>query len=340
MGILTLRPLGPSAGQRQIMPESFTTAAPRTAAPVVVLPGFGNCARDYQEPFGDADAGIVAALKRRGFQPYVLPIERSDWLQVGRALLTRAYWAGSCTTHPGYSFYLERLKQLVDKARLETGCDQVDLVAHSAGGWLGRAFIGQQQYKGGTDSSDDEPHEAVRALVTLGTPHTGTPAEKGRCRTGGALSWVNSMWPGAYFADQGVKYVSVGSRAVVGDATVDRRTLPGYAHGSYMEVRQVYHVAVVLWVPRTQAGGFSDGLSCVESLPLEALPACKVCGEGHGVEGDAVVPLKSALLEGSEHVVLDHVLHSMSRIRTFGEKAETEWYGSDSVVDSWLHHLV
>ena len=39
------------------------------------------------------------------------------------------------------------------------------------------------------------------------------------------------------------RYVSVGSRAVVGDATVDRRTLPGYAHGSYMEVRQVSLVA-------------------------------------------------------------------------------------------------
>ena len=53
-----------------------------------------------------------------------------------------------------------------------------------------------------------------------------------------------------------------------------------------------------------------------------------------------MVPLKSALLEGSEHVVLDNVLHSMSRIRTFEEKAEAEWYGSESVIDTWLHHLV
>ena len=48
------------------------------------------------------------------------------------------------------------------------------------------------------------------------------------------------------------------------------------------------------------------------------MPACsgyshgsyeQVCGEGHEVEGDAVVPLCSALLDGAEHVVLDGVFH-------------------------------
>lgn len=48
---------------------------------------------------------------------------------------------------------------------------------------------------------------------------------------------------------------------------------------------------------------------------------------------------RSALLDGADHVVLDGVLHSMSRIRTFDERSDDEWYGSDSVVDAWLHHL-
>lgn len=51
----------------------------------------------------------------------------------------------------------------------------------------------------------------------------------------------------------------------------------------------------------------------------------QVCGEGHGVEGDAVVPVSSALLEGAEAVVVDGVFHSMSRVRTFNEPAEVPW---------------
>jgi hypothetical protein len=76
---------------------------------------------------------------------------------------------------------------------------QVDLIGHSAGGWLGRAFIGQEQYKGSTDSSYDEPHEAVRSLITLGSPHTPPPPEKvrgglskgfGSCESTCSLHWA------------------------------------------------------------------------------------------------------------------------------------------------------
>ena len=65
----------------------------------------------------------------------------------------------------------------------------------------------------------------------------------------------------------------------------------------------------------------------------------QVCGAGHEVVGDAVVPLDSALLPGAQHVVLDGVFHSMSRVRTFNEPAEFPWYGSEEVVDTWLAEL-
>lgn len=44
---------------------------------------------------------LLLLPQRRGFRPYVLPVERKDWFKVGRALLTAAYWRGSCTTEPG-----------------------------------------------------------------------------------------------------------------------------------------------------------------------------------------------------------------------------------------------
>jgi hypothetical protein len=65
-----------------------------------------------------------------------------------------------------------------------------------------------------------------------------------------------------------------------------------------------------------------------------------VCGDGHEVMGDGVVPVQSAVLEGSEAVVLDGVMHSMSRLGTFNEASQAQWYGSDAVVDAWLHQLV
>lgn len=280
--------------------------APPSAPPIILLPGFGNCSADYSAPFGNEEAGIAAALKRRGFKVYVLPLERKDWFKVARALLTRAYWSGSSTTTPGYSWYLERVAALVDQARRETGSQQVDLVAHSAGGWLARAFLGQVEYREGLNASADtlgsadlEPHPAVRALVTLGSPHTPPPPEKVKDMTGGALTWVDATWPGAFFAGQGVAYVAVAGRAVRGNKEADRRTLSGYASGSYQQV----------------------------------------CGEGDGTVGDAVVPLSSALLAGAEQVVLDGVFHSMSRVRTFNEPTDVPWYGSEQVVDAWLHHL-
>lgn len=48
--------------------------------------------------------------------------------------------------------------------------------------------------------------------------------------------------------------------------------------------------------------------------------AWQVCGDGQRVEGDAVVPLRAALLPGAQaRLVLRGVYHSMSRIGTFDE---------------------
>lgn len=60
---------------------------------------------------------------------------------------------------------------------------------------------------------------------------------------------------------------------------------------------------------------------------------------GDGIEGDCVVPVRSALLPGANNIILQGVFHSMSRIGTFDEQGQPAWYGSDEVVDHWLCHL-
>jgi hypothetical protein len=60
---------------------------------------------------------------------------------------------------------------------------------------------------------------------------------------------------------------------------------------------------------------------------------------GEGIQGDCVVPVRSALLRGANNIILQGVFHSMSRIGTFDERGQPAWYGSDEVVDHWLCHL-
>jgi hypothetical protein len=229
-------------------------------------------------PCSTAPGTPPSPLQARGFQPYVLPLERKDWFNVARNLLTLGFWSGSLTTSPGYSWYLDRLAAVVARAMEETGAEQVgaaawgwcrrrtearplsllrtrvvqarrasaaagcladalcrhcsqvvgradlcsvaaghtfappapapltrsgtppqvDLVGHSAGGWLGRAFMADPKYMNGAGASwDGPPHNGVvRCLVTLGTPHMPPPpGSKARDMTGGGRRRVEG--PGA-----------------------------------------------------------------------------------------------------------------------------------------------
>lgn len=49
----------------------------------------------------------------------------------------------------------------------------------------------------------------------------------------------------------------------------------------------------------------------------------QVCGEGEGVIGDAVVPLRSMFLEGADNVEVPGVFHSMSRVGTYDSPGGT-----------------
>ena len=76
----------------------------------------------------------------------------------------------------------------------------MDLVGHSAGGWLARAFLGDDKYFDASESSvsgptEGGPNRAVRSLVSLGAPHLAPPPHV-RDMTGGAVTWVNKTWPG------------------------------------------------------------------------------------------------------------------------------------------------
>jgi hypothetical protein len=127
----------------------------------------------------------------------------------------------------------------------------------------------------------------IGAIVTLGTPHHVAPIG----RPGSEASALISA-----FADEHVPgacfaprigYVSVASRAIVGRS----------------------------------AGSRSDRIALRFYRDLLPEP-----GEDE-IEGDGLIPLRSALLEGSRQVVFDDVVHAPGTRRP--------WYGSDVAVDRW-----
>ena len=130
----------------------------------------------------------------------------------------------------------------------------------------------------------------IGAIVTLGTPHDLAPSARvGRQRAVAATSFAAKVVPGARFAPT-TAYLAVSSRAVVG-----RRS----------------------GTPRERAAiGLYEGLRPTTVAPDGAEP-----------EGDGLVPVASALLEGADSLVLDGVVH--------GQLAGRPWYGSSEAIDVW-----
>ena len=129
------------------------------------------------------------------------------------------------------------------------------------------------------------------------------PCSQVKDMTGGALTWVNSMWPGAAFASQGVRYAAVAGRSVRGDRAADRRTLKcvdcemlivgwgGEASGHCPLTG--CRVTCAGWLAALQrtVRGPPALHSLLASRPRSGY-ACgsyeQVCGEGDGTVGDAV----------------------------------------------------
>ena len=144
----------------------------------------------------------------------VVPVARADWLRVAGGLLDPGFYTGQAKpTGGGYGWYVERVKAEVDRAQEESG-ERVLLIGHSAGGWLARAALGDGEW----NTEGVRSCERVCGLVTIGAIHR-PPADAGTCVTRGALGYVDACYPGAFLADEGVGYVSVGGDAILGDAS-------------------------------------------------------------------------------------------------------------------------
>mmetsp|Transcript_23730 Transcript_23730/g.57487 ORF Transcript_23730/g.57487 Transcript_23730/m.57487 type:complete len:244 (-) Transcript_23730:2156-2887(-) len=163
---------------------------------------------------------LTGALSARGFRATVLPIERVEWFNVARGMLSPDFWTSkSLPNGPSYSWYIQRINDTVTEILENVEEEHVVLVAHSAGGWLARAYL-----------AEGEDHR-IRALVTLGTPHRN---EGGTDVTRGVLPHLNERYPGAFH--EGVRYISVAGNAIQGAKDGNVRKSAKAAFAAYRQV--------------------------------------------------------------------------------------------------------
>lgn len=159
--------------------------------PTVIVPGYLAGALPYRP--------LEAYLNQRGCWAKTVPLTQASWLPT----------FGGRSVQP----ILQAIAQTVEQVKAETGSDRVNLVGHSAGGWIGRIYLGDRPYD--VHQIDrDRPnlwfgHKHVETLLTLGTPHVSQ--ERWTRRN---LDFVNQTYPGAYHPQ--INYICIGGKAVFG----------------------------------------------------------------------------------------------------------------------------
>ncbi|XP_015958376.1 uncharacterized protein LOC107482415 isoform X1 [Arachis duranensis] len=273
--------------------------------PAVILPGLGNNSGDYHK--------LEQTLEDKyGMPTVVAKVSRVDWLRNAAGLVDPNYWRGTLQPRPVLDWYLKRVDDAVQEAKLlaQQQDASISLIGHSAGGWLARLYM-----------QDFELSHHVSLLLTLGTPHL--PPPKGVAgvidQTRGLLDYVEKNCSKAVYTHQ-LKYVCIAGRYIQGAPL----------WGSSNSVANAEFA-----VPAGEGVNMKPESGSTLRGRIVGQGYKQVCGEAE-VWGDGVVPQVSAHLDGALNISLDGVYHS-----PVGSDDELRpWYGSPSVLDQWVQHLL
>ncbi len=223
--------------------------------PTVILPGYLESAIAYQE--------LAQSLQQMGFPTVTVMLRRRDWFPTlgGRAVTP----------------ILQQLDRTVKQVLHKYKVSQVNLIGHSAGGWISRIYLGEKPYFGRGDVEPVGPwqgHSSVATLVTLGTPNVSQERW-----TRWNLDFVNNNYPGAFYPD--VRYVCVAGRTIFGE----RRQGKWLAYSSYK-------------LTCGQGNCWGDGITPITAAHLEGAENLIVEGVKHSPRADGIwygspVPLQA-----------------------------------------------
>lgn len=159
--------------------------------PSVILPGYLARGADYRR--------LEQALNERGIPTVTVPIRKRDWLPTvgGRSMVP----------------ILRQIDRTIATVREKYDCDRLNLIGHSAGGWIARIYLGDRPYDIHGDVAGKaavwQGRKVVSRLVTLGTPHISQ--ERWTKRN---LDFVKNSYPGAFYPE--IQYICVAGKAVYG----------------------------------------------------------------------------------------------------------------------------
>ncbi len=156
----------------------------QTKYPIVIIGGWLSAPGDY--------SGMARLLAQPpyGRVVYITDIRRHEWASL---------------RDPDFRPVMDILARTVELVLQETSAEQVEVIGHSAGGRVARAYLGDRPYYGRVYDG----HTRVASLTTLGTAHLTWEVYVAKFG-----QFVNDTYPGAYFDH--VTYRSIGGESVRG----------------------------------------------------------------------------------------------------------------------------
>jgi pimeloyl-ACP methyl ester carboxylesterase len=266
--------------------------------PTIIIPGYLAAASDY--------AAMEQQLNLQGIPTTTVPLRRGDWLAT----------LGGRSVQP----ILTLLDQAIQAAMQAYKVDSVNLVAHSAGGWIARIYLGALPYdvhgpRPGDPTLTWKGHTRVARLVTLGTPHVSR--ERWTRRN---LDFVNDTYPGAHHED--VDYVCVAGKAIFGEPVVPD---PGEAgiNPTIAATTSQSAAGAPSWANMSRFGRWFTQTLAGNSYEMT--------GGVRAAWGDGITPIGAAHLVGARNITLDGVWHS--------PRSPGQWYGSPDILAQWAPEL-
>lgn len=159
--------------------------------PTVIVPGYLAGAREY--------LSLESFLNKEGIKTYTVPLTKRDWLPTigGRSIVP----------------ILRKIDLTIQLVRNKYKDSLINIVGHSAGGWITRIYLGDKPYDIHGDLKTTEAlwsgSQYVQTLVTLGTPHSSF-----EYWTRKNLNFVNNNYPGAFYSR--LKYICLAGKSVYG----------------------------------------------------------------------------------------------------------------------------